>query len=1018
GEPADLEAINFGLPSDGLVVALALSAKPGELAFIETTVDDQGLPHLSELFTARAPLPISPTAIAVEDFSPNQDGVDDVVVAGVNENNNQPFLTIFEALSIRTYPNVGEVVPVAPEVDKGQPTPFITQLTVARLNDDNIPDLAATLPDYDGGKVAIFRTRPPPCAVAVTTAVHGHLGVGSALPFLNWPLTVESITEFNAAGKERVQGQVSIMSERRPSEFQPDDIGNEDKRDLCPIGHIAVDGRWENLTTPGATSHFVARGTWLGAWIIPGAHSLFGGSPKVFWSVEIPITLITAVLFPPVLGFPARARLGLVATGAGVEMVGRIRSGRASRLAATNLAAAIDEAVALARGAMDTCTGLIFFDMIGHSRGTAQISAAAQMLAGTTLDALDHNTLATMIYLDAIDPITEVPGLLDNRFGPYGDALRPWAHSGAFVGDPWIVRLGNETVSSVRYATAMGMPPYTDWIENFLFNLADSVDLMRDIVGSPVGHARDQTTFSGLVEPGEWFPAGNGNHNSALAVMNAGALKAENYSTGVTPDNFHFQYLSSIGRLYPDAGDHRSPYLGPRAILTADTSPDDPADLVGVGWVRTGSPGEDLSHVARMPDACQTGTEPRNPEPDVADLTRPLGPYWQELVNDATFAITSSIVRGARAAVDSGQLDDVYLPDFPEMKVEVEKIATGQFPSDGLWTQTDRDPNCGSKPNQTCATVQSGNKDDLSKIALLKLFGPYVADGEDVHDKSDQVRIAKRFKSGAELMMANDAQNFQTLVNYYGEAIGGGHSGSDNYLALDDNTEVVQVINLNSTAETGLVLTVEYELDPGGSLLAVLEGYHLLGKFGAKNDTGRTVMSVLATRGANGQPTLPDVVKLNGNAARIYRVSVVPERLGPKKLSSNGRHYELVIMPEGTDPQEAAALAARMRYGSKVGKLASFSNADALQELLKGRHASANFWLDASGKPDNSDTFFWGKGDDAVKEPFHWNAVESFDNKCAQKHHVFTYPDGTLGHAIASSRHDGQAMGFIVDYGQ
>lgn len=1020
-EPVDLAAVNLGDPDQGMVIGLSGGDTPGELAFLRTTLDSLGRPVVSEAFTSRIALEHIPTVIVVADFSRNQDRIPDILVGATSVTKDQLFLLAFEGVALGTYPSVGVTRALTDPVTDS--TPQITEIAVGQLNDDQIPDVAVTVPDYQGnGRVFILRGAPPPCAVAVTGTVHGHLGAGSA--FHNPLPEVMAVTEFNQAGAERVLGgaEVGIMDDRRPV-TRVSEIGDPDFAELCSIGHIAVDGRWEGMTAPGALLMFVGRGGWLVSWLVPfpGLHFPANGSPKVFWTIEVPATLASAIIAQGHFTL----RMGALALGTGAEHYGRIRMGRSSRIAASNLAAAIDEAVTRARAAMDPCTGTVIFDLIGHSRGTPQINAAAQLLSGPTRDMLDHFAAASITYLDAIDPITEEPGFSDTKFGPDGDAIRPWGHSGAFVGDPWIARIGNEVTSDLRYSTAVpaGLG-FVSWIVNRGPTLNPIVDLNRDIIGTPVGHNRAGTTFLNQVEAGDTFVRSLGTHNDGIDLMKAAALAPNEYGAGhTTATDFHFQYLSGIGRLYPQASGHQHQLYGPRAILFPDAMKfGGTPDWTTTGWIKAGSPGEGSSHIDRYPTECQPGTEPKNEAPSIGDLYRPLTAYWREFVDDSFLSSGASMVRGATEMVNSDKFDLLLLPEMPELHDEIGRIAVASFSNDGVWVQNDRPSTCETKPDRKCASMGTEDSDTLLDIALAKVLGPFSRPSEDVHNPKHQDAIVGRYKADIESMIQTDQQNLADQTQYLAAAVGGGHSGFNNYLDIDAGSEVVQLLNLLSTAEKELLVRVEFMLlDKNSSLDVYLEGHQLEAHLTESSLDGWGVRrrdSVVAIRARSGITSVPDAIRLIGHNVRVYRISVIPTDKGPQTLSFNNHVYEVVALPEGSDAEEAAALASRMEYNGRQGELATFDATLDLEKVLADHKAAGYYWVNAQGNPNVPSSYVWTKTGTLVSKNFIWNSSDTFPPIGAQTHSVFAYPDGTLGHALATSRHDGVPMGFIVDYGK
>ncbi len=296
-------------------------------------------------------------------------------------------------------------------------------LAVGNFNDDDLLDVAVL--DAKTGNVIIVRQQPAPCMSFITSPSQGMIIFPSG--------SYEPIAAFN----RRLATEVTIANAaRRPaSGFR--DLGGPAA--LCPVRFIDVRGHWEKLSGEGDILVGISRGAWVSSdwfiWVpkplgplgIPNPLTSPGIVPAWYWA--------SALLYLPAVAigdYNAVGRLALGGVGFGTEVIGRSFTSSAGIAAPRLLNATLLTAISDADSRMDECTGTIFVDLLGHSRGGPMITQTLRQGFGARGN---YNFEVSTTILDAPDPSGN-------------DNWRPWVKGGFIVGDPVITRVGSEWNSS------------------------------------------------------------------------------------------------------------------------------------------------------------------------------------------------------------------------------------------------------------------------------------------------------------------------------------------------------------------------------------------------------------------------------------------------------------------------------------------------------------------------------------------------------------------------------------------
>ncbi len=201
---------------------------------------------------------------------------------------------------------------------------------------------------------------------------------------------------------------------------------------LC--ASLDVRGHWEKLSSQGDIVVGISRLSWVGSdWFVwvPEAFGPLGIGfvPGKYWA--------SALLYLPatVIGDDsAVVRLALAGVGFGAELIGRSSTSsasvEASQLLNDTLLTAIDDADERMRETNE-CTGTIFVDLLGHSRGGPMVTQALRRGFGVRGN---YNFEVSTTILDSPDPsggigsvVTVFPGRIPSTSTSTGPMSTPLA---------------------------------------------------------------------------------------------------------------------------------------------------------------------------------------------------------------------------------------------------------------------------------------------------------------------------------------------------------------------------------------------------------------------------------------------------------------------------------------------------------------------------------------------------------------------------------------------------------------
>lgn len=859
-------------------------------------------------------------------------------------------------------------------------------LVVGQFNSD--PRLDVAVLDGVTGDVMVLRQQPAPCATFITAATHG-----LAMPFMdpegqgNLP-SEEYLALLSRELSVRVE-QVNAL--RRPASVFRDLVGPQSEE--CPIRHVEVRGHWERDAE--AVLGYLGRGGWITSMAAPAPSCwpFFGlpaATPFDYWASAI-FLLVPNV--PPTLdpictvdlAIPSdpmtRLRFLLAGIGYGAEVYGALETGAGARRGAANINAALREAIADASAKMDPCTGHIYVDLAGHSRGSAVFSNALRYGFGRRGN---YNFDVSLAMIDGVDPSPS-------------DNLRPYMRAGYIMNDPVISRVGSEWLSSFHTASSRGTP------YDFLFGLlppyvGDEEFRATEVLGLPVGRARRAEledplrSFGAFEGPlAQLFHLSAMEHPDGYAFVDPSSPSTNNLdgpsAAAAGGPTFAFVSSSLLGRVL------QSPLMNL------------PFDAVGFHSSSTFS-SEQESHC--LPVSCG-GQDTCSDEIGLGLNLQPQGNdglVRREMVRDGDFRKGTGMVRNSReltsehgdlkAVLPGGELG--FLRDF------ITATAAALFPAGGPWRRSGavRMPATGpalSEGMRTFVGWPGVNYDQLSSSQL----------------------DAERQRWAGELGHL-DAPGSRDQVKGLVAATDRSADGTEGYASFPASTtaQLVQELDFTSRAHTRFLVRVDYELGsttPGSATLALDlngPGLHQSELWSAADGTGRRVAERIMQRAA-ATSTGDDTLTLTGKNVRVYSVSVRP--YFPVYSNVTRSDYELVLLDDGVTWSTANQLAQRHVYLGRRGRLARVVSAAQLSELsgLLGSDVSA--WVD--GRSPDGSAFSFRAADGAALPPSLFRVGTGFNEPRPRGAYAFAWPSRQgmrLGHAPPAVSVENRAMGFVVEY--
>jgi hypothetical protein len=828
----------------------------------------------------------------------------------------------------------------------------IADFDIGRFNDDALPDVA--LLDSGNNALILMRQQPAPCVTFITAITHGHQGTSSILagpanviPIQSGLETVPPVT-YNDAYNADLTNRVAQINAARRTPFADNDLP-----ELCPVAHVAVNGHWEQATVPGAFLHMVGRAGWLLGSAAPSPtckSPLLLPNPKPtpqsFWLSGFWLLVPQPPLHPrpacigPLPNYGSRAQFLLAGAGFATELIGRNMSAAASRSAAADLAVALDEAVATARGAMDVCTGKVTLDAVGFSRGTGVTSTA---MRSVDMRPLRYNADASLLYLDAIDPSWgPPPDPMPGATWVNGDRIRPWARSGYVVEDPLALSAGSARVSSVFAGIPDPVLPGPLSVLEAPFNplppVLSGVNVHRDVIGLPSGYDRSGT----LTANGGWFAVAPGLTHVAVRDMMLNGPGGATTSPLVAPAGY--VAMNGITPSFANATHLGDFLIEPRRPV---------AGFAEAGWQR------DLPGPPLVPDACQPGGGASGGATGGEATQAPR----DELVADPDFYLAHGLVANAVELValtgrpDSDAKEHALEQLIPETGPDYVRsflTATAEArlpPGDGFaaWSAP---AGCNN-----CPLVVSGS----SESRLTALAGRLSAEFPPATDPSAlEAAWAARAAPGGTLDGA--------WLHLVGLIAAGGSRLDDAVLRFGaQQATIEQILAPPSRAHPRLFLRAGLRFTgPDGTISVGLSGPGLDAEkvlTAAAGGSDAAELSFEVERAAVAGPgDALDRLRLNGRDVEVSWVSIRPE--APLVHPATGQAYELLELRQGIDWDAARALAERRSLDGMSGRLAEFDAADpaAAADILRELGATGPVWLGATGEAGSVGDMAWLSG--------------------------------------------------------
>jgi hypothetical protein len=861
--------------------------------------------------------------------------------------------------------------------------------------------------------------------------------------------------------------------------------------EMCPFRVVGIGGHWEELTEPGAFHHFASRLFWMAGALGPSPLCMtalclpvslfFGGSPYVapgpaatpsagtcpaapnshpdptdYWMtlawLVVPASIATGAPNPFCTTLSGQPDPGvvnlLVASGmaAGLELVGRRMSSSASRAAASQFAAAIDQSVASARNNMDPCAGKVIIDVVGYSRSSSVVAEALRRITHPSLVANAEVSMTVMdgITIDFTEPVEFGAGQRCRS-----DTCRPWARSGFLTRDPHIGPVGNELRSSLymnRPDPADPLGTLFDTMSSLLFVpvLLDpasdpkGMNRYRDIMGLPSGFPREDFlgTGEGLIGGNGRVFANNldGTHVEPLKYLleTGGALRTDTLPAAASEEDadpdFTFVTTTTLGPFLND----------PRGELPAAR-----------GWARSSAIQRliDANDPSLVPPSCRpagstTGPQPLDDPTATASLADGVTVKIREFVMDPFFSLTRGIVKNATDLVASFSH---FAPDAIDLLAEAglegfaQEVATTGLPPGGVWQVSGEDERCRDPLDATinraqkCLSIRATAGQPFRATLAQRVIKPITGKPEP-DDLSSAALVFETWRDHL-LDLRQDEPAWDDALKTMSGVLAGAGSTADAYARFPNpEVELFQDLDVASLEENHLVVRVGFRFRSlQGTLTVELEGNGmLLSESFSAATYGKTRNDVLFE--VDGDASLPpsdlvpDRITLRGKRVNVFWVSVKNRK--PIANSIDGRIYDVVVLPEGTDWYTAKAHAHELGLGGVRGHLPSFHADDDLLGVVApegdseeaGIEIDAHLWIGAKGSAHDEDDFKWA--DKTAFDYAPWSEDTVFGVTPTRERYVALVPRDENAEKLAWTWLDyalienGAPIGFLVEYAE
>ncbi|MCA9311418.1 MAG: VCBS repeat-containing protein, partial [Phycisphaerales bacterium] len=476
--------------------------------------------------------------------------------------------------------------PIMMPVDSGP------RLALGHLNTDDRLDLMLTRPDAD--QVLEILQLPPPCATYIVMSIHGQDGSGFN-PFWNEDLPTSPHGWPNAATNPATpQGPMFPLLDQFVDEIN---YIRTERAGLCPIRLMTHEFDWVAMTGRGQRMILASR-------------------------ISFMMTFLTVNDLP------------LLAAGAISETLGRLQTRTASREAAGQVIADLDELVEQARY-LDPLAP-IFIDIVCHSRGTTVTSEVLSRLVDRGPLPLGENVSLSVSYISVIEPLF-----------PFG-ILRPGVSAGDLMGDPYVDRHASATRIAHFHenracVTMGGVCVGGQYFDNGFFNWllglgADMpVDALVEYAGYPksIGDPSLMPDVDGLIAS---------DHNSIVAefcfiepieIGNPATIPVGPSGPGVPAHpQFNFAWTSYFGEMMSD-------------------------------------PTQEIPEPTQWPGMAVRSTEHRG-TPD-------------ELITDPDLNESAGLVVEADAIFADPEIAPLFTGDIAATGAELQRICADRWPASGAW---------------------------------------------------------------------------------------------------------------------------------------------------------------------------------------------------------------------------------------------------------------------------------------------------------------------------------------------
>jgi hypothetical protein len=854
-------------------------------------------------------------------------------------------------------------------------------VVVGQFNDDDLLDIAVL--DRDTGNIILVRQQPQPCLAFIVSPSHGLLS------------TERSYIEIARYNRQLAREIVKANGERRPNTgFR--DTQTTTNAAQCPARFVDVRGNWETFSAQATDLAVAGRGLWLTSEYL----------------VFVPISYMPTILPTPALDpiqywgsaiylfvYPydkmARLRFFLGALGGGVEIMGRCTAGAAGTEAAQLVNDRIRAGVAAVDDELPACDGVIYVDLIGHSRGG---SVAANALQGGFGPRSNFNFDASVTLLDAIDPSE-----------PYG--MPPWIRAGHIVGDRKIRRVGNENISTFFGADSSGeilwpLEQFTSAIP--LVN--QSTEWVRaNVIGLPVGRDRSALDDSANTFGAHAGPILGIRHKEFAGDPTMETAPSDPPSpSDPTPNGIGFMWVSN------DDGTGNNSIAVDRVgvpVFTTLTSthigaflanPRDFDEKTAVGLnADPNFSNEDEESCFPLERACGNTTVDCPGAVDDTSARQALSVdsedhVVRELVPDFDFRVTAGVVANAtdiiieepdlKAAIPDPAATDAI--DF------IEDVAAQQWVPGGVWRKTG-----------TVSVTLDDNGLNLNPYFAM----PGVNYASMTPTQLEAARTA--LEDEIKYASASDAQDRTLTLSTAAARLA---SGDEAAMVLSTGTIETDLFPASLAADE-LWVRIEFEVHSNNGKLSVdLSGPNLHESITWSGATGRVVGEFQASRSAF-ETVGRDVINLYGINVTVYAVSVRP--FAPVAPSSSTSLFEYVRLDTGVTPERATSLAKRSMWDGRVGRLARLQSTTLQNQLATLVQADARGFVDAASEDGAAGTFKNSAG--TVVSTSLFLAGTSFSEPRPRGAQAFAWPaadNNRLGHAHIGAFVGGERAGFWVEY--